>query len=117
MHIVFSGKENVYEQIVNEYKRYILLGILKYDDKLPSCRQLAKELGINPNTVVRAYNILEQENYIRIVPKKGVYVIYNHETQPNYDEMKQQITIWKTKISYEQLLNIIQEIYRRDKND
>ena len=76
MKITLKGKDNVYEQIVNEYKRYIQLGVIRLDEKLPSCRSLAQELGINPNTVVRAYNVLENEGYIKVLPKKGVYVTY-----------------------------------------
>ena len=83
MKITLKGKENVYEQIINEYKRFISLNVLRYDDKLPSCRELAKELGINPNTVSKAYNVLESEGYIRILPKKGVYVNYQESMVDN----------------------------------
>ena len=71
------------EQIVNEYKRFISLGIIKFDEKLPSCRQLASDLGINPNTVQRAYNVLEQDGYINVLPKKGVYVCYQVNNDVN----------------------------------
>ena len=73
MAIFLNGKGNVYQQIVDYYKRYITLKIIKPMEKLPSCRTLASELGINPNTVERAYSILEKEKYIITIPKKGVY--------------------------------------------
>ena len=69
MKIILNKKMNVYEQIVSEYKRYISLNILRYDEKLPSCRALATELGVNPNTVQRAYNVLEEEGFIRTIPE------------------------------------------------
>ena len=70
MSIILNGKGMVFQQIVDYYKRYITLGIIKEDEKLPSCRNLASELGINPNTVERAYKILEQEGYIKNIAKE-----------------------------------------------
>ena len=71
MKISLTGKENVYEQIVNEYKRYIEMNVYRYDEKLPTCRDLAKQLGVNPNTVSKAYTKLEELGYIKAIPKKG----------------------------------------------
>jgi GntR family transcriptional regulator len=59
-----------YEQIKAEIKRQISLGILKPRESLPSIRDLAEELIINPNTVARAYRELEQDGFI--IARKGV---------------------------------------------
>ena len=67
-----KGKLNVYQSIVAEYKKLMELGAIVYGEKLPSCRALALERGINPNTVEKAYSALEKEGYIRILPKKGL---------------------------------------------
>lgn len=116
--ITLKGKENVYEQIVNEYKRFISLNVLRLDDKLPSCRELAKELGINPNTVAKAYNVLESEGYIKILPKKGVYVVYSMEVIDNDDEIvnffKQ---LKKEKIDYLKIKKILDDVYGGEDND
>lgn len=69
-----SDKLSVYLQIVEDVKRKIGLGFLKKGEKLPSCRETAMQLGINPNTVQHAYSTLESEGYIYTMPKKGVYV-------------------------------------------
>lgn len=69
-----TGKKNVYESVVEEYRKLILLGAFQAGEKLPSVRALATERGINPNTVERAYLALEAEGLIAIVPKKGAYV-------------------------------------------
>ena len=53
--INLQGKESIYEQIRSQIEKFIKNGILKPDDKLPSVRSLAEELGINPNTVMKAY--------------------------------------------------------------
>lgn len=67
-------KRNVYLRIVDDVKRKIELGLYSENEQLPSCRELALNLGINPNTVQRAYATLESEGFIYTMPKKGVYV-------------------------------------------
>ena len=54
----------IYEQIKKEIKRNISLGILKSHQSLPSIRDMAAELIVNPNTVARAYRELEVEGFI-----------------------------------------------------
>lgn len=111
MNIVLKGNINVYEQIVEQYKKYIDLKVYQEGHKLPSCRLLAKELGINPNTVEKAYRVLESEGYIIIIPKKGVYVadvIQNNDSLIKYfEELKSQ------NISYETLLEVLNKVYGR----
>ena len=70
----FSGKKNVYEQIVEGYTKYIRTGALRTGEALPSCRRLAEQLGINPNTVQRAWAELERRGLIVAIPKKGAFV-------------------------------------------
>ena len=114
MKILLNGKGNVYEQIVENYKRYIKLGIIKKDEKLPSCRTLASDLGVNPNTVVRAYNVLENEGYIKVLPKKGVYVTYSEDINESLIVVKKEVEkIKNTNVSYEELIKIINEVYGR----
>ncbi len=103
----------LFMQIVNDYKKYIELGVYKKDDRLPPVRTLALELGINPNTVQRAYQILEQEGYITTIFKKGVYVCYtaNPKTE-QLEKVKKEIeTIKQSNISKEELLEIVEEVY------
>lgn len=64
----------MYEQINTQFKNKIALGILKPNDPLPSIRDLATELLINPNTVARAYRELEREGFISTRRGKGCYV-------------------------------------------
>ncbi len=64
----------IYEQIKSGFKSMILTGALAEDEKLPSVRELAMELAINPNTIQRAYRELEQDGYIYSVAGKGSFV-------------------------------------------
>ena len=82
MKFSFSGNQDIYLEIAQRYKDYIRQGIIRNGEKLPSVRQAAGELSVNPNTVAKAYAKLEQDGYIRSLPKKGVYVIWEQETLP-----------------------------------
>lgn len=68
-----SGRA-VYQQIIDQVKRDIALGRLVKDEKLPTVRQLAAQLAINPNTIAKAYRQLEQEGIITTRPGAGAFV-------------------------------------------
>ena len=67
-----TGRAPIYEQICSQFSSLISKGVLKENDKLPSSRMLAKELGLNPNTVAKAYSRLE--HIIYSVAGKGCFV-------------------------------------------
>lgn len=69
-----TGDVPIYEQIVRQVKAQILRGELKEGDALPSMRLLAKDLRISVITTKRAYEELEQEDFIITVPGKGCFV-------------------------------------------
>ena len=62
-----------YEQVKEDLRRLVVSGALRPGDKLPSVRELAGQLAINPNTIQRAYRELEAEGYIVSVPGKGSF--------------------------------------------
>lgn len=104
----------LYLQIVEDFKKYIELGVYKYNDKLPSVRSVAVEMGINPNTIQRAYQILESEGYITTIEKKGVYVAYKKDDEKALlkDKVKKEIKIIKqSNISKDELLQLVEEVY------
>ena len=72
--ISYRDPRPIYEQIKDGFRTLILSGALSPDEKMPSVRELATELAINPNTIQRAYRELEQEGYICSVPGKGSFV-------------------------------------------
>ena len=84
--INLQGKESIYEQIRKQITKFIDTEILKPNDKLPSCRELASQLGINPNTVMKAYSELEKNGYIYTVNKKGVFVSAGTELRKEIHE-------------------------------
>ena len=54
----------IYEQIKDGLRKLMLSSVIRQDEKLPSVRELASQLAINPNTIQKAYRELEQEGYI-----------------------------------------------------
>lgn len=63
----------IYEQVKDAFRRLIISGALSPEEKLPSVRELAAQLVINPNTIQRAYRELEAEGYINSIPGKGSF--------------------------------------------
>lgn len=114
MTISLNGKGMIYQQIVDYFKRYISLAIIGPNEKLPSCRALASELGINPNTVERAYKILEQEGYIVTIAKKGVYALDVSSSTKDKEILEQLLEIKSSGISKKHLLELVDSIYQKE---
>ena len=74
VHLDYRDARPIYVQIIDGFKEQITAGILRPGDKLPSVRELASGLAINPNTIQRAYRQLEMEGWIATVPGKGCFV-------------------------------------------
>lgn len=76
----YKSRLPIYEQIANEIERYVALQILKPKDQMPSIRELASQLGINPNTVKKAYDYLESKKVIVTISTKGTFISDNIDT-------------------------------------
>ena len=74
VHLDYRDARPIYTQIVENFRTQITTGVLQPGDKLPSVRELAQQLSINPNTIQRAYRELEQEGWIESAPGKGSFV-------------------------------------------
>lgn len=72
--IDYQNRKPIYEQIVEKFQMLIIKGILEADSQMPSVRSLAGELSINPNTIQKAYTILESQGYIYPVKGRGNFV-------------------------------------------
>ena len=77
--INYRDSRPIYEQIMDELRKMIISGVFAPDEKLPSVRELAQELAINPNTIQRAYRELELTGYIYSVAGKGNFAAARHE--------------------------------------
>lgn len=69
-----KNKTPIYEQLVQQLRHQIATGLLMPSEPIPSVRQLSIELGVNPNTIQKAYRQMEQEGLIYTVSGKGSFV-------------------------------------------
>lgn len=74
MQIYLTGTKPIFEEIRDSMRLYIDRGVLKPGERVPSVRELALSLSVNPNTVMRAYQVLTDEGLLVAIPKKGLYV-------------------------------------------
>lgn len=84
-----SGNKAYYEQLVLSIKEDILQGILQPGDRIPSVREMAKLLLMNPNTVSKAYKVLEAEQVLVTVKGKGTFVRESGELPRNELKIQQ----------------------------
>lgn len=75
--IDYRDRRPIYEQVVEKFGDLIVRGVLKPDDQLPSVRQMAMDLSINPNTIQRAYAELERRGFTYSIKGKGSFVAPN----------------------------------------
>ena len=64
----------IYLQIIEQVKRSVALGVLQSGEQLPTVKQLALDLTVNPNTVAKAYKELERDEVIETSPGRGSFV-------------------------------------------
>ena len=91
------SRKPIYEQLVDKMKELIINEVLKPDEQLPSVRQMAQQLTINPNTIQKAYRELEAQGFIYSLKGKGSFV---NPMDPGKDADK----ILKVKLEVEKLL-------------
>jgi len=77
----------IYEQIKDGLRRLILSDVIRQDEKLPSVRELASQLAINPNTIQKAYRELEQEGYVYTVSGRGSFAAPLSEVRSGRQEL------------------------------
>ena len=72
--IDLKSRKAIYAQVMDNFKRLIITGVLQQNDKVPSVRDMAKILTVNPNTVQKAYRELENQGYFYTVLGQGSFV-------------------------------------------
>ncbi len=119
----------IYEQIYDEVIRLIFTKSLKPDEKLPSVRELATMISINPNTIQKAYKYLEENNYIYTVKGIGNFVkdadeLRNLHIKNMKDELYKVIkSLKELGLRDDKILEIVEEVMNpstkggRDVND
>ncbi len=112
--INLSSRIPIYEQLYNKIIELIMKGQLKEEDQIPSVRALAKELGVNPNTVQKAYQELERNGIIFSVTGRGNFIapidkkLVTEKALDNFDKVV--VESLKLGFSKEDLTKRIKEI-------
>lgn len=86
----YKSRLPIYEQLYQNITRMAALGAAEENEQLPSVRALAQELGVNPNTVQKAYQLLERDGIIYSVPGKGSFISENINALSQQKEMATQ---------------------------
>ena len=113
----FSGRQDVYIEIAEKITQYIRAGVYRAGDKLPSVRQAAGEMGVNPNTVARAYALLEERGLVHALPKKGAYVSEGEKPAVSRatEDARAALLALKTRgIGYDELVALAKEVFLHD---
>lgn len=74
MEIDFNAARPIYEQVIEEIKKEIVRGDINPGEKLPSQRQMAKNIDVNPNTVQRAYREMEARDLVETKRGRGTFI-------------------------------------------
>ncbi len=111
----YQDRTPIYEQIVNTIEKYVAVGILKPKEQIPSIRELATTLGINPNTVKKAYDILENKKVITSFSTKGTYIsdqtdeVLENRKKEEMKNLKKQIEVLKgLGVTEQEIIKVIQ---------
>lgn len=121
--IDYKDRRPIYEQIVERFQMLIVKGVLEPDSQMPSVRKLATDLGINPNTIQRAYNMLEQGGFIYPVKGRGNFVtggetLARQKQEAFLNSFARQVRqARELGITKETLGEKIEEFYRREDDD
>lgn len=111
----YRDSRPIYEQVKDGIRKLAYSGVVEPDEKLPSVRELASTLAINPNTISRAYKELEQEGFLYTLTGKGTFI--NQEFDLNdrrKEELLQQFDkltkeLLDSSVTEEELIKRIQE--------
>ena len=92
IHLNSRDPRPIYEQIMDNLRRLIVSGGIAPGERLPSVRELAAQLAINPNTIQRAYRELENEGYLVTLPGKGTFAAEDQTVhQQRLEQLWQQL--------------------------
>lgn len=113
VHLDYRDARPIYLQIVDGLRAQIRAGVLQEGDRLPSVRELATSLAINPNTIQRAYRELDSTGWVLTVPGKGCFVSQvpqQEQTQALLAEFDRTVAqLLSQGITREQLLQHLEE--------
>lgn len=114
-----KSKQPIYEQLVEQLRRQLILGGMEAGAAMPSVRQMATELGINPNTIQKAYRRMEEEGMIVSLPGRGSFVsddlpaMLSRQREDQLEKTRQMILLCREmELPKNAIEEIIQTVYK-----
>src|SRR6056297_1251633 len=125
MKIDFNASKPIYEQVIDEIKKQIARGEIRPGDKLPSQRELAKDIQVNPNTIQRAYREMELLDLVETKRGRGTFIKDDDKVIKQINEQMAHAAVKRfidemISIGFkkEEVINLLKEEFgRRMKND
>lgn len=122
--IDYKSRKPIYEQIIENMKQLVVSGVLQRDDQLPSVRQLAQELAINPNTIQKAYAELERQGVIYSLKGRGSFVgssLQELRTVQQKELLEQlaalSTDLYRLQVPQDEVCAVVQQVYEQQKED
>ncbi len=122
--IDYKSRKPIYEQIIENMKQLVVSGALKRDEQIPSVRQLAQELAINPNTIQKAYAELERQGVIYSLKGRGSFVgssLQELRTVQQKELLEQlaalSTDLYRLQVPQEEVCAVVQQVYEQQKED
>ena len=123
IHVDPRDRRPIYEQLISGIRDLVLRGAMGPDEQVPSVRALAAELGINPNTIQKAYTELERQGVIYSTPGRGSFVCPDPAAMRQAERAKRLSILWaelreanRVGFSRAEVEKILDEIWR-DEHD
>src|SRR5690554_6769321 len=118
----YKTKVPIYEQIQDQVISFIALGLFKPNEQLPAVRQLATDLGVNPNTVAKAYQQLEHLGYIVSQTGRGSFISDNRSSidllkQEYFNQLELVVSkLQSLNVPYPQVNELLLSLYKEEKS-
>lgn len=118
----FASRVPIYEQLYTNIIQLASADVLKAGDRLPSVRTLASQLGVNPNTVAKAYRELENNGYIHSTVGRGSFITKkltenNTQKQETLEKFKEAVVdAHMNGVVKEQLIAIVKDVFEGGQN-
>ena len=112
-----QSRQPIYEQLIQKLSEMICAGAFKPEEQLPSVRSLARDLGVNPNTVQKAYQELERSGIIYSVAGKGSFIAPGNRAsetlcRQSLVRIKEAVTDGRRSgLSYQQVDKTVRSVY------
>ena len=114
--IDFESEEAIYIQLRNQIIMGIATDRIREGDSLPSVRQLAENIGINMQTVNKAYAVLKQEGYIKLDRRRGAVIALDIDKLRSIEHLREELSVLLARsvcknVSREEVHALVDEIY------